>query len=239
MEDNNRNYFLLRKLHQFVGVMPLGAFLFIHLLMNSYAIQGVTAFEKKVAAMESMPFLPVVEALLIFIPLIYHAIFGLWVGFIAKNNPLRFPYAKNWNFTLQRVTGFLMLVFLAYHVWFMRFQGTPIGTLEGHEGYLKVVDHLADPMMAAFYAVGVLATTFHFANGLWAFLIDWGFTVSVRSQFVSAMAMVLVWVGVFALGMISMYAFVYGVSPAFKLQVPIGAIPPAILAFQKGNAHAR
>lgn len=231
MGDFSKYHFLLRKLHQFVGVMPLGVYLIIHLLINSYAMQGATAFENKVQLVESMPFLPLVEALLIFIPLIYHAIFGIWVGFIAKNNPLRFPYARNWNFTLQRLTGFFMLVFLGYHAWFMRFQGTPIGTLEGHAGYLKVVDHLASPMMAAFYVVGVLACTYHFANGLWEFLIDWGFTVSMKAQFVSSLAMILVWLGVSALGLASLYAFRHPVSPVYShgtTHVPVSASTVAL-----------
>ena len=36
--------------------------------------------------------------------------------------------------------------------------------------------------MLAFYIAGVIAATFHFANGLWSFLVTWGITQSPRSQ---------------------------------------------------------
>ncbi|MBO9542768.1 succinate dehydrogenase [bacterium] len=212
MGVSNKNYFLLRKLHQFTGAIPLGAYLLVHLLVNSYSTMGYAEFDEKVHLLESMPILIAMEIGLIYLPLIYHSLFGIWVGFIAKNNPLRFPYARNWNFAIQRWTGFFMLFFLAYHAWFMRFQGTPIGEMVKNvgfagSGYAKVVEHLASNGMMALYAVGLIATTYHFANGLWEFCIDWGITVSMKAQQISAMVMIVVWLGVSALGLMSIAGF--------------------------------
>lgn len=234
----SKNHFLLRKLHQLSGVIPLGLYLFIHLLVNSYALQGAPAFESKVHTLETLPFLPVWEAVFIYIPLIYHVMFGLWVVLIAKNNPLRFPYARNWNFVWQRVTGVFMVLFIGYHAWYMRFHGTPIGTIAGHAGYLKVVHQLSTPGMVAFYVVGLLATTFHFANGLWEFLIDWGFTVSMKAQYVSSVAMIIVWLGISGLGLSSLYAFTHPTNTAVSqgANVPVSA---ATVALQKEVANGR
>ena len=41
---------------------------------------------------------------------------------------------------------------------------------------------LSSPFMLAFYIAGVIAATFHLANGLWSFLVTWGITQSPRSQ---------------------------------------------------------
>jgi succinate dehydrogenase / fumarate reductase cytochrome b subunit len=245
MALSNQQYFLLRKLHQFTGALPLGAYLCIHLLVNSYALQGSTAFDGKVQILETLPFLFVWEFLLIYLPLVYHAAFGVWVGFVAKNNPLRFPYARNWNFAIQRWTGFFMLVFLGYHAWYMRFQGTPIGhTVQqfgfSDSGYGKVVMHLQNPAMAAFYAVGVIATAYHFANGLWEFLIDWGFTVSMKAQQWSQIAVMVVWIAISGLGLSALYAF----ATSRELPPGMGAsthAPQAVtaIAFQKGTSHGR
>lgn len=218
MGVTNKNYFLLRKLHQLTGVMPLGFYMIVHLMINAYALQGTHAFDSKVEIVETLPFLFLWEFLLIYLPLIYHSVFGIWIGFIAKNNPLRFPYARNWNFTLQRFSGFFMLVFLAYHAWFMRFQGTPIGRTVAEygladSGFGKVVEHLQSPGMAVFYAIGVIASAYHFANGLWEFLIDWGFTVSMKAQQVTSMLMIVVWLGVSGLGLSALYAFRNPVTP--------------------------
>ena len=40
----------------------------------------------------------------------------------------------------------------------------------------------ADPTHFAIQFIGIVATVFHFTNGLWNFCIRWGLTISARSQ---------------------------------------------------------
>ncbi|MCL6594536.1 MAG: succinate dehydrogenase, partial [Alicyclobacillus sp.] len=52
--------------------------------------------------------------------------------------------------------------------------------------------------------IGVVAATFHFANGLWSFCVHWGITVGQRAQRVTAYVtmvifVVLAWVGIEAI----------------------------------------
>lgn len=197
-----RNYFLLRKLHQLTGVMPLGVYLFVHLMINSQAMHGEQAFYNAVGLVESLPFLPAWEIGLIWAPLVYHSLFGIWVGWIAKNNPLRYPYARNWNFAFQRWTGFFMLFFVFYHGITQRFSGNVMQV-----GYDNVHAVLNSPLIYAFYLVGLLATAFHFANGLWEFCIDWGFTVSMRSQYVVGVLAVVVFFALNVLMFFTLEAF--------------------------------
>lgn len=198
-----RNYFLLRKLHQLTGVVPLGAYLVVHLLINSYAMQGQDAFMAKVELLETMPFLPVIEFSLIWAPLVYHSLFGIWVGWIAKNNPLKYPYARNWNFALQRWTGFFMLFFVFWHGISQRFLlGDP-----RHEAFNNIVGVVENPITYAFMLVGLVATVYHFANGLWEFCIDWGFTVSMRSQYIMGIISIVVFIALTAVGYFALNAF--------------------------------
>ena len=32
------------------------------------------------------------------------------------------------------------------------------------------------------YVIGITATVWHFANGIWLFLVDWGITIGERAQ---------------------------------------------------------
>ena len=57
----NQNEFYLRRLHSLLGIIPIGAFLIVHLLVNHQATQGAEAFNKASGFMESLPFLIVVE----------------------------------------------------------------------------------------------------------------------------------------------------------------------------------
>lgn len=80
----SKNEFYLRRIHSLLGIIPIGAFLIVHLLVNHQATQGAEAFNKASGFMESLPFLLVVEFVLIYIPLLYHGLFGLHIAFTAK-----------------------------------------------------------------------------------------------------------------------------------------------------------
>lgn len=80
----SKNEFYLRRIHSLLGIIPIGAFLVVHLLVNHQATQGAEAFNKASNFMESLPFLIIVEFLFIYIPLLYHGLFGIHIAFTAK-----------------------------------------------------------------------------------------------------------------------------------------------------------
>ncbi|MGW6301045.1 hypothetical protein [Peribacillus butanolivorans] len=88
-------------------------------------------------------------------------------------------------FTLQRLSGIITLIFVIYHVWSFRISSLIFGT---EVNYQLVQEHLMNPIIFIFYVVGVLSTTFHFTNGLWAGLITWGVTVGPNAQRISYLA---------------------------------------------------
>ena len=118
----SKNEFYLRRLHSLVGVIPIGAFLIVHLMVNHQATQGAEAFNRASGFMESLPFLIVMEFILIYIPLLYHGLFGLHIAFTAKENIGHYSLFRNWMFFFQRVSGILAFVFIAMHLWQTRLQ---------------------------------------------------------------------------------------------------------------------
>src|SRR5688572_33128358 len=78
--------FVSRRLHSLLGVIPVGAFLVIHLITNYYSTMGEEAFLKQVELLESLPFLLAIEFVFIYIPILFHGIYGLYIAFQAKNN---------------------------------------------------------------------------------------------------------------------------------------------------------
>src|SRR5690625_6802683 len=82
-------------------------------------------------------------------------------------------------FLLQRITGVVTLIFIAFHVWQTRVQVF----LSGAEvNYQMMEEILVNPLWFTFYAIGVLSTIFHFANGLWSFFVTWGIAQSPKAQ---------------------------------------------------------
>lgn len=198
--------FVLRKLHQLTGIMPLGAFLLEHFYTNSKAIAGSASFNKAVEDLQAIPYILLVEITFIFIPLIYHAVYGLFITFEMRPNNLQYPYARNWFYMIQRVTGFILFFFILFHVLNFRFGMIPglntVSVAHHPEQSFEIVSR-EFRMIPIFivYMVGITATVWHFANGIWLFLVDWGITIGERAQRLAgyaciAFGVVLLFVGI-------------------------------------------
>ncbi|MEO7539714.1 MAG: succinate dehydrogenase, partial [Pyrinomonadaceae bacterium] len=94
--------FLLRKLHQLTGIVPLGAFFLVHIWTNSTALNGPKNFNEHVQTIHDMPYLLFIEIFGIFLPLLFHSVYGILISAEAKPNVLGYGYARNWFYMLQR-----------------------------------------------------------------------------------------------------------------------------------------
>ncbi|WCK53705.1 succinate dehydrogenase cytochrome b558 subunit [Aneurinibacillus sp. Ricciae_BoGa-3] len=210
-------HFFNRKLHSLLGVVPIGAFLFIHLLTNYYATRGEAAFETRVSFLEGLPFLSLIEIVFIFLPILYHGIYGLYIAFQAKNNVGNYGYFRNVMFMLQRVTGVITLIFIAWHVWETKIQ-LVMGTTQASGLFKAMNDILANPLMLTFYIIGLLCAIFHFANGLWSFGVSWGITVGPRAQRISTYVTIIIFILMSAMGLMALFAFAHPVDVAQAMQ---------------------
>ncbi|MCM3704493.1 MULTISPECIES: succinate dehydrogenase cytochrome b558 subunit [Cytobacillus] len=199
----NREFFN-RRLHSLLGVIPVGLFLMQHLVVNHFATGGEESFNNAAHFMESLPFRIFLETFVIYLPLLFHAIYGLYIAFTAKNNTSKYGYFRNWMFMLQRVSGVITLVFVAWHVWETRVQAA-----FGAEVNFQMMENiLSNPFMFWFYIFGVISAIFHFANGLWSFLVSWGFTVSPRSQVISTYVTIGIFIALSIVGVRALTAFI-------------------------------
>jgi len=199
--------FFHRRLHSLLGIVPIGAFLVQHLLINYFAVYGKDSFNGAVHLVESLPFLIALEVFVIYLPILYHAILGVYIAFTAKNNPSKYGYFRNWMFYLQRITGLIAFIFIGWHVWQTRVQ-VALGnvTLD----YDMMADVLGNSFYFWFYMIGVISITFHFANGLWSFLVSWGITQTPKSQRVGTYLSILIFIIVTYMGVRSLITFAYG-----------------------------
>ncbi|MEF2247084.1 MULTISPECIES: succinate dehydrogenase cytochrome b558 subunit [unclassified Paenibacillus] len=201
------NSYFSRKLHSLLGIIPLGGFIVVHGLANYQAFErGPEGFSKAVNLINSMPVLPLLEIFGIYLPLLFHGIYGLYVAYQSNSNLGRFQYGRNWAFTAQRVTGVITFVFVFWHVYQTRIQ-VYLGQIT-HEELGSTMNLIANnPLYFVFYVIGVLAAVFHFANGLWAFLVSWGITVGPKAQRISSYICMGVFVVVAAFFLLSLVAF--------------------------------
>ena len=189
-----RHEFAIRRLHSLTGIVPLGAYMVVHLATNASLMNGVETFQRAVFGIHSLgALLPMVEWVLILLPLLFHGLLGVWIVRTGKRNTRHYTYANNHRYAWQRWTGLIALVFLLTHVlhlhgwfhfepWLALIGRLGMGGFRPYNAASTLMMQMDGYVWPAFYLVGVLACVFHLANGLWTAGITWGLWISPQAQ---------------------------------------------------------
>jgi len=166
--------FILRRLHSLSGIVPVGAFLFEHILIsNSTAISGPDAYARQVSFLANLPLVFFLELFGIWLPLAFHALYGFYIWFRGDGNTVAYPWTGNWMYTAQRWTGGIAFLYIVWHTWTMRFTGIDLHAYP-NASFGKVQSEVLQTQLFLFYVVGLIAAAWHFAYGIWLFCAKWG-----------------------------------------------------------------
>jgi succinate dehydrogenase / fumarate reductase, cytochrome b subunit len=168
--------YLLRKLHSLSGLIPVGAFLAEHFWSNSAVLVSPAKYNAVSQELQTIPFRPFVEIFAIVLPILFHGGYGVYIWWGGKSNLSQYPWVKNWLYTMQRYTGLIAFVYIGWHLYTERW------LTHGKSTYATVYDDLQNPWYLAFFAIGILASSFHLGAGIWNFLCKWGFAATARAQ---------------------------------------------------------
>ena len=222
-----RNEFLLRRLHSLSGLVPVGAYMVVHLLTNASVLDGPATFQRRVYAIHSLgAVLPLVEWTFIFLPLIYHAVYGILITRGAAPNSSTYKYTSNVRYTLQRATGMIAFVFIFWHVfhmhgwlhseWWERGIAQPLygAIFRPYNAASTAAEAMQLSLIVPIlYAIGVLSCVFHLANGIWTFGITWGVWVTPAAQRWANVVCLVFGLGLAAVSMGALGGFAFGVDP--------------------------
>jgi succinate dehydrogenase / fumarate reductase, cytochrome b subunit len=215
--------FLWHKLHSLLGIIPIGAFLLEHLLSNFEALKGPAAYGAQVKFLNALPLVRVLEWVFIFLPILYHGLYGVYIWLRGKSNIVYYPWAGNWMYIAQRYTGLIAFAYILQHVLRQRFMGISLPENPG-AAFAKVQHELANPWMLAVYVIAMIAVCWHFAYGIWLFAAKWGITpgevARKRFGYVCAAFGILIC----AMGLASIWAFL---EPKYQNTPDI--VPPALV----------
>ena len=198
--------FVWRRLHSLTGIVPIGAFLLEHFISNAFATNGPRAYGDQVRFLTGLPFVPLLELFGIYIPLLYHSLYGFYIWFRGQSNVSDYPWAGNFMYAAQRWTGAIAFLYMGWHTYTMRFSGIHLLT-NSHAAFHKVQAELQSPWAVAFYVVGIVAASWHFCYGLFLFSAKWGITVSERSRRAMGIACTLAAITLIAVGLATLAAF--------------------------------
>jgi succinate dehydrogenase / fumarate reductase, cytochrome b subunit len=179
-----RNHFLLRRLHSFTG-LAFGGYLIVHLLVNATIAQGGSVYQMQVDKIHALPFLPVIEWTFIYLPILFHTVYGIWIIVTGQPNVMSYGYTKNWFYLLQRISAVFIVFFMVFHVFAFKYAlfadelsfypTEAMASVQSHFDYSNLITWVL-------YPLGVLASCYHLANGFWTAAITWGLTVSAEAQ---------------------------------------------------------
>jgi succinate dehydrogenase / fumarate reductase cytochrome b subunit len=181
--------FLLARLHSLTGIL-LGAFVLTHLLLTATLVEGyregatLTVFQTQVNRIHSIPFLAAATWLFIFLPILYHTLYGLWLTYGGRPNVNQYPYSKNVFYVLQRVSALSLVAFLAFHVTALRGWWAASLKFDPSQATESTVSHLNVSWLIGWfvYPLGIVAACYHLGYGFWTAAITWGLTVSAAAQ---------------------------------------------------------
>lgn len=208
--------FLLRKLHQITGIVPLGLFFFGHIFTNAKAMNGAAVFNDAVADIHHIPFLLFIEIFGIFLPLLFHSVYGIFIAAEARNNVGNYGYNRNWLYVFQRITGIFLFFFLLFHLLHFRwglfsFLGLTDVAVAGNAD--KAFDIVARDFQSIsiliLYILGVAATAWHLAYGFFLFAVDFGIIIGEKAQKYTLYACAALGFGLFAAGTNAAFSFVW------------------------------
>lgn len=195
----------LRKLQSLCGVVPLGIFLCFHMLVNYSAVDGPAEYNMVgYIVSQLMPYKVFLETFVIFLPLTFHAIYGMVIAYRSSINVGQYNYYRNWRYAFQRITGIVAFIFVAWHIYSTKITIDILGIYPSFE---LVHDIMIVPFQGFFFFIGVLCCIYHFCNGLWTFLITWGVTITPRSQAISQIILTAFFIAFAIFGSIAVFAF--------------------------------
>ncbi len=241
--SGGRNHFLLRRLHSLTGVL-FGGYMIVHLVINATLIQAAAVYQSQVNKIHDLPFLPAIEWSAIFLPILFHAIYGLWITLSGQWNAPSYSYGRNWLYVLQRITAIILIGFIAFHVLALKYglfnALSSKLAFDPHHAAQSIIRHMSAArfLVTFVYPVGILAACLHLANGLRAAAVTWGLTISARSQGRWAILCVIIFVVSFAAGIAALLACT---RPAWHIpdKNPIAAENPSRLAYRQQESNSK
>jgi len=180
------NYFW-HKLHSLTGVIPVGFYMLQHLTLNSFTLVSPEKFNGVVQFFETLPkhLLLGLEIVGIWVPLLFHAVYGLFIVNRGEPNYFtkKYGWAQNRMYTFQRWSGLFLFLFLAFHIATTTITKYINGNTTAIE-YAAWQEKLTSYgyLLFVVYLLGILAASYHLAYGIWNFCIRWGITISDKAQ---------------------------------------------------------
>ncbi|MCS7165570.1 MAG: hypothetical protein RMJ51_04795 [Candidatus Calescibacterium sp.] len=184
-------YAVYKRLHSITGILFVGGFVVVHFINNSIAYNPKKLNELS-KSIHKNPLFPLVEIVGIYTPLISHIVIGLIL--LRKGRiDLRIRSETNYRYILQRISAYVILKTLLFHLITIRFNEYIPERIrrmlnipsKRDLAYQKVSIWFRSPLWPIGYVAYTLFTVsiaYHLSNGIWTSAITWGLAKTYEKQ---------------------------------------------------------
>ena len=175
--SNSATLFFCESCTRLTGIVPLGVFFFVHMFTNSKAMNGAKVLTSTCSDIHDMPYLLFVEICGIFLPLLFHSIYGILISAEAKPEQRQLRLRAQLVLHFSARDGHFSFLFLLFHILNFRFglipglNTTPVAG-NADQAFDIVAGEFKIPMILIIYILGVLRR-----RGIW--LTDSGCSRSI------------------------------------------------------------
>jgi succinate dehydrogenase / fumarate reductase cytochrome b subunit len=194
--------FLVNRLGSLLAFLPLGAWTATHLWNNLAAFSGGPAWEEAVTRHDSAATTALTMTLVIG-PLLWHTVWGIGRMFRTRGSNAR--YFGSLRYWLQRASAVGLLAFLGAHLWLAWARPRFVeGRAEPFVEIAREMHHHTPTLIV--YVLGILAISYHLANGVWSFFsMGWGLAVSKSAIGWLEKVSIVVFLSLLAIGWAAIY----------------------------------
>jgi succinate dehydrogenase / fumarate reductase cytochrome b subunit len=167
------------RLGSLVSILPLGIWTAFHLWDNLTVFRGAVTWEKTMTEYRH-PYSFILTMIVVLLPLLIHAVWGIQRLVSFKPNNASYPYFGNLKYAVQRLAGLGTLLFIGAHMWLAFLQPRLV---KGHGEYFSDIAghmHYHLPTLIV-YLLGTLGVAYHLANGFATFTWQWGLVSGRKS----------------------------------------------------------
>ena len=197
--------FYRARIASLLAIAPLGIWTALHLWDNLSAFDGAQAWERAVTGARH-PLHQTLLVVVVLLPLLLHTLWGIVRLVSFRPNNARYGNYDNLKYLLQRLSALGLLGFIGAHLWLAWAQPRFVeGRPEPFADISHEMAHHTPTLLV--YILGVLAVSYHLANGIQTFAMGQGLVASFgalrRLEWVVYLAFAVLlamgWGGVYAL----------------------------------------
>ena len=168
--------FYRARIASFLAIAPLGIWTVLHLWDNLSAFDGAQVWERTVTGARH-PLHQTLLVVVVLLPLLLHTIWGIVRLVSFRPNNVRYGNYDNLKYLLQRLSAIGLLGFIGAHLWLAWAQPRFVeGRPEPFADISHEMAHHTPTLLV--YILGVLAVSYHLANGIQTFAMGQGLVAS-------------------------------------------------------------